>query len=647
MARHQVFVVAAPITETEEVLKNLRDRLRQLPIDVFKTLPMVHFASFVVLERTTLAGPPLLVMECNIDGSADDFFRALLEKHRFQVDGIFGCCVDYSAAEADADKLRYWHRYKRQPQLFHVGAPWRSVSAIQEDRSLRKRFDTDLKAAIGGSMMADIAVPPAGQREYWAWERFEPWAAWLLGIGGSAAAWWLYVMTGQSPSIPGWLKVALTAIYAALGLKALLGGVALWTDALPEVRARVRPWLWWLAFVAAAAWVGWLLHERAPRTAIGLPAAVAVAFLINAGAAIGRYANERLAAVRVNADGTPISDIWSRLSNPRVVYRSETDWAQRFQAWAWWFVVYFSIALMIWLAHKYASRAGVILFIGTLFFGKAVWLAVLAGWPAEKATGPDRARIILFVILAPIGAMAVSSLLMVLTWPPWVPTWLQLGLFTLLVIIAIFSLWSMPLPSPTPEHVPRRGSQLEEVAGQEDYGVQNHMTAVVVLRTDHRFRVPALRAFLLLLNKLFYRCFAPDLYRGKLFGIPTVHFAQWVLLDSRNYLFFSNYDNSWTTYLDDFGEVLAAGLQKVWGQGAGNPGIKDLSRFKEYARTTMVPHAFWYSAYPGLTVRQVWNNRELRRAVSRATGEEAMVSAVRRLAMAPRALPDVYHGRVR
>jgi hypothetical protein len=119
-----------------------------------------------------------------------------------------------------------------------------------------------------------------------------------------------------------------------------------------------------------------------------------------------------------------------------------------------------------------------------------------------------------------------------------------------------------------------------------------------------------------------------------------------VLIDERNYLFLSNYDNSWTTYLDDFGVRLESGIQKIWGQGEKNPGTKDLARFKHFARTTMVEHSLWCRAYPGLTLRQQWNNEHVRRALSRNSGEEAMAAALRRFGAAPKTLADLSHGRV-
>ena len=617
MARHKVFIVKSDITPGQE--KTLRDRLHALPKDSFKTFPMVHFASFMILEKEDTGLNPMLVMECNIDGSAKAFFRMLAGSKSPDVDRIFECCGNYPKGDRDAT-VEFFENCRKKPRLYHVGAPWRSVASIKSDHKLRRRLADRLGATMNGSLMTDIVVPPAGQQEYWTWEILEPWAALLLGFGGPGLAFWFSRMTARSPAFSGWAFsewaiIGFTAFYAALALKSILGALALWRHALPELRDGVRPWIWWIPAAAAGLALARWLRRSHPDWALAVLAALALAFIYNILAAIRRRSNERLAAIRVNADGRTIAEIWEELKSERVTYRSETDWPQRLWFWSSWLIAFVIVAVPLWLLRQ--RPWGVIALVGVLFCLKAVWLAVLSGWPSKAGKG-DLARIRLFIVLAALAAGAGSGLVMVVAWPPWFGPTLKACLLAILVLAGLFALWAMPLPSPPVER-PTRSKRLDEVTSQEDCGVQNHMSAVVVLKQDRWYRVPALKAFLFLLNRLFYRCWAPDLYRGKLFGVPTVHFAQWVLLDERNYLFLSNYDNSWTTYLDDFGETLAAGLQKVWGQGDKNPGIKDVARFKEYARSTMVPYEHWYSAYPDVTIRQVWNNREIRRGLARAT----------------------------
>jgi hypothetical protein len=266
--------------------------------------------------------------------------------------------------------------------------------------------------------------------------------------------------------------------------------------------------------------------------------------------------------------------------------------------------------------------------VALLFFLKALWLSALAGWrPLEPLSPLWPPRVILFVTVVPLVGFLFGGLLIVLGWSlPWI---------ALAVIGSMLLLWSVPLPSPSVPKPPCN-PRLPELRDQEDRDVQNHMAAMVVLEAGWP-RKPLLVLFLWTLNDLFFRALLPDVYRGKLFGLPTVHFAQWTVLDSRRYMFLSNYDHSWTRYLDDFGLELTTGIQKIWGLGQDNPGTSNLDAFKKYARSTMVPHNVWYSAYPGLTLDQIWNNQMIRRGLGRTDGnDESAIALLRRFAAGPR-----------
>ena len=101
---------------------------------------------------------------------------------------------------------------------------------------------------------------------------------------------------------------------------------------------------------------------------------------------------------------------------------------------------------------------------------------------------------------------------------------------------------------------------------------------------------------------------------GYLGSMRTIHFAHWAIVDGgRRLLFFSNFDGSWESYLDDFIEKAHAGLTLAWGNCLGFPPPEYLSlggatqgrKFKAWARCSMTPSRFWYAAYPSLTVNQI------------------------------------------
>nr|WP_294522201.1 hypothetical protein [uncultured Rhodopila sp.] len=129
--------------------------------------------------------------------------------------------------------------------------------------------------------------------------------------------------------------------------------------------------------------------------------------------------------------------------------------------------------------------------------------------------------------------------------------------------------------------------------------------------------------------------FATYQYRpGFLSDIGTIHFARWVTPPgSPDVLFFSNYDGSWESYLEDFITLAHAGLTGVWSNSIGFPrtvnlieqGATDGERFKRYARHSMRPTRFWFSAYPHLTTNDVRTNGEIRRGLSGTMTEDEAV----------------------
>jgi hypothetical protein len=61
----------------------------------------------------------------------------------------------------------------------------------------------------------------------------------------------------------------------------------------------------------------------------------------------------------------------------------------------------------------------------------------------------------------------------------------------------------------------------------------------------------------------------------------------------------------------------------------------------------MVTHSGWYRAYPGITLRQIWNNEEIRRGVASASREEAIARVLRRFGAAPKTLPEFVNAGIR
>ena len=96
-------------------------------------------------------------------------------------------------------------------------------------------------------------------------------------------------------------------------------------------------------------------------------------------------------------------------------------------------------------------------------------------------------------------------------------------------------------------------------------------------------------------------------------------------------LFASNYDGSLDSYMDDFINKVAYGLNLVFSNGIGYPrtkfmlsgGAKEEMTFKYYLRRHQVPTQVWYKAYPGLTTADLARNTQIREGLENQTMTEA------------------------
>ena len=128
--------------------------------------------------------------------------------------------------------------------------------------------------------------------------------------------------------------------------------------------------------------------------------------------------------------------------------------------------------------------------------------------------------------------------------------------------------------------------------------------------------------------------------KGKLSGIPSIHFAHWSLIDEdRHLLFMSNFDGSWESYLGDFIDKAAVGLTAVWSNTVEFPrtrllalrGATDGPRFRQWARAHQCRTDVWYSAYPDLSMPAIDNNSAIREGLFAPLDPEETQQWLRRL----------------
>jgi hypothetical protein len=176
-------------------------------------------------------------------------------------------------------------------------------------------------------------------------------------------------------------------------------------------------------------------------------------------------------------------------------------------------------------------------------------------------------------------------------------------------------------------------ARLAELAAREDWITQNQFT-VVGLRKPGPFRSFTLGVVVTILDQVCRHIFN----RGNLAGVRTIHFARWVVIDERRrVLFASNYDGSLESYMDDFIDKVAFGLNAVFSNGVGYPrtnwlflnGAKDEQAFKDLLRARQLDTPVWYSAYPDLSAVNVANNAAIRAGLTRplSSGQAAAWAA--------------------
>ncbi len=167
-------------------------------------------------------------------------------------------------------------------------------------------------------------------------------------------------------------------------------------------------------------------------------------------------------------------------------------------------------------------------------------------------------------------------------------------------------------PRPEPAHA-------NKLAALEDQDVTNQFSAFGSLKPG-LFRRWTVVCILWVINYTTRHIFN----RGRLARVSTIHFARWVFLDNKKRLFFaSNYDGSLDSYMDDFINKVAFGLNVVFSNGVGYPttnwlaldGAKDEQKFKYFIRRHELPTEVWYNGHPGLTALDRQRNTLLRQGL--------------------------------
>jgi len=218
----------------------------------------------------------------------------------------------------------------------------------------------------------------------------------------------------------------------------------------------------------------------------------------------------------------------------------------------------------------------------------------------------QRTRAVINAVLLGIIALPLLILLLPLIF-----------LFFIVLRIQEFVDAQAPLPPPLPVD-PR-------LFTHEDVYIMNHLTTMVNVKPGG-FRLGTLKVILWVVNLLAKAYFTT----GNIGGIPTIHFARWLLMENdRRLLFFSNYDGSWASYLGDFVDKANYGLTAIWSNTDRFPpsqflfwgGAQQIEPFKAWSREHNLYAAVWYSAYPDETLWNLQKDVRLRDTIGQQLSE--------------------------
>jgi len=208
-----------------------------------------------------------------------------------------------------------------------------------------------------------------------------------------------------------------------------------------------------------------------------------------------------------------------------------------------------------------------------------------------------------------------------------VPLLFLLALPLLIVIVPIFLVRLRHLEKTDVELCWRVDqAHADTLAVLEDHDVTNQFNAMAS-RKPGFVRLWTLLAILVTVDYAARHLVRP----GRLGRIRTIHFARWVLLDGKERgVFFSNYDGTVESYMDDFINKAGFGLNAIFSNAIGYPrtnwlvcdGCTDEQKYRNFLRRHTLPAQVWYKAYPGLTAIDLERNRRIREGLESSSMNE-------------------------
>lgn len=110
--------------------------------------------------------------------------------------------------------------------------------------------------------------------------------------------------------------------------------------------------------------------------------------------------------------------------------------------------------------------------------------------------------------------------------------------------------------------------------------------------------------------------------QNDLINLSFIEFARWVIIPRKSFpalgngqqaeelkydylLFFSNFNGTWSQYIDAFSAVLAKGLDLIWRWSEKFSGSVPVTIFKEYIARVQFDTDYYFTAYPYATANDL------------------------------------------
>ncbi len=132
-------------------------------------------------------------------------------------------------------------------------------------------------------------------------------------------------------------------------------------------------------------------------------------------------------------------------------------------------------------------------------------------------------------------------------------------------------------------------------------------------------------------NKFIFWLAGLSIFQRKAFGglitLSLIHYARWVIFRDRDIpdlgqpkenlkycymLFFSNFNGSWTQYVDSFSMSIPGGLNLLWHKNVGWPGSVPETAFNKYVISNQIWTEHYYNAYPLASSNDVKSARKVK-----------------------------------